>query len=382
MGAVAVQWAKGICCIAGMRSCLCGEHSPETTIRLGGILPSSICGGFWARQINVTAAEEPQPSLNSSPTLPQSCSKISPQYDHFYAAPTSVVPRSERDSPCTPFPSVWVRGVTRLSPPSLHPGNLHPQILPLPGRCHRCCCVSFQISVVFLVEKCVPSQRLVLSCWVTADKSLCTSVSPVRTQSLQAWTSQSQAWSSLKPHSWPFSTVVWPPPPRGHSSDPPPSSSAGSAGPWGAWAEGDRDRSAPQACFGWGWLLPSHKGDTAPGGTRGPRREVTARRLLRARVCGAGHLQRSHTCAHRVFGTGWARSLQDPLGPPRELLPRSPGPRLARRGQSSQPERDRAGCAGRSRENKSGHNAGVPGSVGGALIPQPHGFSPHCRQGR
>lgn len=42
-------------------------------------------------------------------------------------------------------------------------------------------------------------------------------------------------------------------------------------------------------------------------------------RLPRARVCSAGHLQRSHTCAHRTLGTGWARSLQNP---PR---PRAPG---------------------------------------------------------
>lgn len=44
-------------------------------------------------------------------------------------------------------------------------------------------------------------------------------------------------------------------------------------------------------------------------------------RLPHARVCSAGHLQWSHTCAHHTLGTGWAHSLQNP--PPR--------PRLARR---------------------------------------------------
>lgn len=40
-------------------------------------------------------------------------------------------------------------------------------------------------------------------------------------------------------------------------------------------------------------------------------------RLPHARVCSTGHLQWSHTCAHRTLGTGWARLLQNPLTRPR-----------------------------------------------------------------
>lgn len=78
-----------------------------------------------------------------------------------------------------------------------------------------------------------------------------------------------------------------------------------------------------------------------------PQGRVAVPRLPRARVCSAGHLQWSHTCAHRALGTEWSRSLQNPP-------PASSRRARADRGwhgtrQSSQPERDCVGWAGMGR---------------------------------
>lgn len=158
---------------------------------------------------------------------------------------------------------------------------------------------------------------------------------------------QAQAWSSLNPHFWPFSTVVWPLLPRRRGSDPRPRSSAGSASPWGAEARGHRDK--PPPCCGWGWLLPGHGGPQKHLGARGPPGRVAALRVPRASVCSAGHLQRPHTCVLAPGGLAGSR-------PPRRAWPG-----LARRWQSSQPERGHmgwAGCAGRSGASRARHDGG------------------------
>lgn len=172
--------------------------------------------------INVTAAEETHPSLNSSPVLPWSSSKNHPRFlpsgtiaQQLQAAPC---PRAQQGSRCASSPSTRVCVVTRASPrlaspkkpPSPNPAA--PWLLSwmLLRPAHG----SSQTSLVFFMEKGVPSQRLVLSCWVAADKSLRASVSPVGTQSLRAWP------SSPMPHFWPSSTVVWSSLPRGRCSNP------------------------------------------------------------------------------------------------------------------------------------------------------------------
>lgn len=152
----------------------------------------------------------------------------------------------------------------------------------------------------FSVEKCAPSQPAVPSrCVTTKQSPPRASVSPLGTVPAGLG-QQSRGWPSLKLHSWPPSTVVWPSPPRGRCKDRERGGRCqlpGCSGRRGrGWTRG------PRGCAGWGRDLAA-----AFGGSEGPPPGVVvvvvvaAPQLPRARVCGAGHLQRSHTCAHRAW---------------------------------------------------------------------------------
>lgn len=115
----------------------------------------------------------------------------------------------------------------------------------------------------FSMEKCAPSQPVVPSRCVSAKQSPPrASVSPLGTVPAGLG-QQSRGWPSLKLHSWPPSTVVWPSPPRGRCKD---RERGGRCQLPGCSGRRGRGRTrGPRGCAGWERDLAA-----AFGGSEGP----------------------------------------------------------------------------------------------------------------